>query len=194
MTPLFPLNALVFPGGLLPLRIFEPRYLDMVGRCPREQGSFVVVAISDGAETGTGVVHFYDVGTEVHVIDFDPTPDGLLGITVEGKQRVRIKDTLIQEDNLIVGDIERIEDEEEAAMPDDFDDLVQLLRTVLQEVGAPFNWYEPRYDLAGWVGARLTELLPLETAEKQQLMMIGDPLSRLFMLRDFMQGMELEIE
>jgi len=86
--PLFPLRTVLFPGGLLPLRIFEPRYVDMVGRCMREGGEFGVLLITDevGAETGP-VASLAEIGTTARVVDFHALPDGLLGLMCRGARR-----------------------------------------------------------------------------------------------------------
>jgi Lon protease-like protein len=83
-VPLFPLNSVVLPGGRIPLQLFEPRYLDMLTRCMKEDRGFVVVLLRDGAETGK-LAAFYDIGTYVRIIDFKQLENGLLGITVEGE-------------------------------------------------------------------------------------------------------------
>ena len=78
--PLFPLGTVLFPGGPLHLRIFEPRYLDMVSRCLREQSRFGVVAIKEGSEVGAATT--FTVGTTGEIVDWRQEADGLLGITV----------------------------------------------------------------------------------------------------------------
>src|SRR5215831_15238826 len=103
--PLFPLNTVLFPGGVLPLRIFEPRYLDMVKRCMREGNAFGVVLIRSGNETQSTVAT-HDVGTLARIVDFDQLPDGLLGITTRGTQRFRACEKHVQDDGLHVGQIQ----------------------------------------------------------------------------------------
>lgn len=184
MTPLFPLRTLVMPGGFLPLRIFESRYLDMVSCSMREDRGFVVVTLFDGAETGTDSVQFYDLGTEVRIVDFHPEPDGLLGIVTQGQRIVQVKSHEIQDDGLIVAQCSARETEVDRALPEEFDDLVQLLQKILQQLESPYSDYEPNYLSASWVSSRLTELLPLELEDKVRLMALPDPLTRCFLLRD----------
>ena len=100
--PLFLLNTVLFPGGRLPLRVFERRYLDMVRRCLREDIGFVVAPIAEGAEAGKPAVP-HNVAVEVRVVDWNSQPDGLLGLVVEAAGRVRITEWWTQHDGLVVG-------------------------------------------------------------------------------------------
>ncbi|HEY0720771.1 MAG TPA: LON peptidase substrate-binding domain-containing protein, partial [Gammaproteobacteria bacterium] len=93
--PLFPLHSVLFPGGPLALRIFEPRYLDMVSRCMREECAFGISLIQEGDEVGDAAQP-YEIGTLARISYFERRPDGLLGITVRGEQRFRIIDTEVQ--------------------------------------------------------------------------------------------------
>src|SRR5687768_15209514 len=99
VLPLFPLNTVLFPGGPLRLRIFEPRYLDMVSRCMRESSSFGVALITEGKEAG-GTARTTGVGTTARIVDFERLDDGLLGITARGEQRFTIEDVRTQSDGL----------------------------------------------------------------------------------------------
>ena len=103
--PLFPLSAVLFPGGPLPLRIFEPRYVDMVGRCLREGSGFAVVLLTDGNEAGEAI-EFAEVGTEARIVDFDRLDDGLLGLSCVGQQRIRVLEAWRQPDGLNMGRVE----------------------------------------------------------------------------------------
>ncbi|MEC8897702.1 MAG: LON peptidase substrate-binding domain-containing protein, partial [Pseudomonadota bacterium] len=88
-VPLFPLNSIILPGGRIPLQLFEPRYIDMLTRCLKEDRGFVVVLLREGAETEARA-SFYDMGTYVRIIDFQQLDNGLLGITVEGDCKVSV--------------------------------------------------------------------------------------------------------
>ena len=92
-VPLFPLNTVLFPGGVLPLRIFEPRYLDMVSDCLKSDTGIGVVLIKDGAETGKAA-DTYDTGTLSGISYWHKRPDGILGVTLKGDQRFRILSTV----------------------------------------------------------------------------------------------------
>src|SRR5690348_14909498 len=102
--PLFPLNTVLFPGGPLPLRIFETRYVDMVRHCMRERCPFGVVLIHAGAEVGA-VADTAAVGTTARIVDFHPMPDGLLGISCVGEHKFRVLRRWTQSDGLNVADI-----------------------------------------------------------------------------------------
>jgi uncharacterized protein len=176
--PLFPLNTVLFPGGPLPLRIFETRYLDMVRYCMRERSPFGVVSIRAGAEVGA-VADTAEVGTTAHIVDFNPLPDGLLGISCVGERKFRVLRRWQQNDGLNVADIELLAPEERLDLPGEFQHLGVLLRKVLPELGELYAATFMHPDDAAWVGYRLAEILPVSLSEKQQCLEIDDPLVRL---------------
>jgi Lon protease-like protein len=176
--PLFPLNTVLFPGGPLPLRIFETRYTDMVRRCMREGSSFGVVLIRAGGEVGA-VASTADVGTTARIVDFDQLQDGLLGIACRGERKFRIRRRSLQADGLNVGEVEWLPAEPAVSLPLEYRHLADLLRKVLPELGAAYADIPREFDDAGWVGARLLELLPLSPADKQACLELEDPLLRL---------------
>lgn len=176
--PLFPLNTVLFPGGPLPLRIFEPRYLDMVRHCMREGSAFGVVLIRAGGEVGA-VARTADVGTSARIVDFSSLPDGLLGISCLGERRFRVLRRWRQDDGLNVGEVEWLADPAPTALPGETSFLSDLLRRVLPELGEMYAHVPRRLDDAGWVGARLVEILPLSLGDKQLLLELDDPLERL---------------
>src|SRR5262245_56438120 len=104
--PLFPLNTVLFPGGPLPLRIFEPRYVDMVRYCMRERAPFGVVLIRAGVEAGGAVSSTADVGTSARIVDFFQMPDGLLGLKCLGERKFRVSSRRTQSDGLNMGTVE----------------------------------------------------------------------------------------
>lgn len=183
--PLFPLHAVLLPGGLLPLRIFETRYLDMICECLRNGHGFVVCLIRSGPEVG-GPAEVHDTGTCVEVVDWRQEDDGLLGILVQGEARVRVATTHAQADGLLIGEVEPLPDTVPVSLPPEFGSLVLLLEGLLDALGPPWDRVERRFDDAGWVGGRLTELLPLDLPLKQQILETDDPLVRLHRLRDAM--------
>jgi len=136
--PLFPLNTVLFPTTLLPLRIFEPRYVDLVGRCMRDQTGFGVIAITTGAETGHPA-HTHATGTVARIVDFDQGDDGLLNIVIQGAQRFRLLDTEIHADNLLVGRVSDIDDVIDRPIPGDFHDLTSLLAEIVASAEAVEN-------------------------------------------------------
>lgn len=183
-VPLFPLSAVLFPGGQLSLRIFEPRYLDMVRECTRHGSGFGVCLILQGRETGAPATPTA-VGTMAHITDFHTGDDGLLGIVAEGGARFRVVRSRARGDGLLRGNVEFWPAEPPQEVPVEFA-LLQSIAERLVETMAPHFRHAPRsaYDDAGWVGFRLAELLPLDSEEQQHLLELTDPLQRLAELRD----------
>lgn len=188
-VPLFPLNSIVLPRGRIPLQLFEPRYIDMLTRCMKEDRGFVIVLLRDGAETGR-VAEFYDIGTYVRIIDFQQLENGLLGITVEGSAKVSVIRSWQQEDGLNVGDVELLVDEAEIDVPERFGELPSVLRALFKHPVIQDLDMDVDYEDAREVGWRLTELLPLEKEEKQRLVELQDPLERLSRLQDLLEVLE----
>lgn len=176
--PLFPLNTVLFPGGPLPLRIFEPRYVDMVRNCLRERRSFGVVLIRAGSEVGA-VADVAEIGTSAHIADFYQLPDGLLGIACVGERKFRVQRRWVQDDGLNRAEIEWIPEESSVEVPGEYQHLSQLLRRVLPELGDFYRSVTKRFDDATWVGYRLSEILPIALQDKQQCLEIDDPVARL---------------
>lgn len=188
-VPLFPLNSIVLPRGRIPLQLFEPRYIDMLTRCLKEDRGFVVVLLREGGETGP-VAAFYDIGTYVRIIDFQQLDNGLLGITVEGESKVSVVRSWQQEDGLNVGDVECLVEEAASEVPERYGELPSVLRAlfrhpVIRDLNMAID-----YDDARDVGWRLTELLPLDKQEKQKLVELQDPLERLDRLQGLLEALE----
>jgi Lon protease-like protein len=175
--PLFPLNAVLFPGGPLPLRIFEPRYLDMVSRCMREQSGFAVVLLGEGEEP-TAATAFAATGTEARIVDFDRLEDGMLGISCIGRERVRVVEAWREADGLNRGRVLDIAADPLVQVPPELAFLTEVVLQVLPEAGDAYRHIERRDD-AAWISNRLAELLPLALPDKQALLELTDPLERL---------------
>lgn len=188
-VPLFPLSASVLPGGRIPLQLFEPRYLDMLARCMREQRGFVVLLLREGHEAGTDAV-FYDIGTYLQIIDFQQMDNGLLGITAEGLCKVAVQRSWQAPDGLNLGDVERLPEEPEDALPAAHSELASVLRALLRHPMVNRLELTVDYSSAREVGWRLTELLPLDSQEKQRLLEYQDPLDRLDRLASLLDAME----
>jgi len=176
--PLFPLHGVLFPGGILRLRIFEPRYLQMVAHCLREDTGFGVVLIRTGNEVGRAALP-HDVGTLVHIRDWDQGTDGLLNLLTEGKRRMRIHERRVQSNQLTLARVELLSREPEIFLPQTYAALVRGLEELLNRLGAVYDPGPRRMDDAVWVGGRLAEVLPLGLAFKQVLLELDDPLERL---------------
>lgn len=187
--PLFPLNTVLFPGGPLPLRIFEPRYVDMVRYCMRERAPFGVVLIRAGAEVGQ-VTSAADVGTTARIVDFFQLPDGLLGITCLGERRFRVASRRVKDDGLHMGTVTFLPAETATDLPGEYAHLGVLLRKVLPQLGDIYQSTPKHFDDAGWVGARLAEILPIDLADKQQCLELDDPVDRLARLSPFIRRAE----
>ena len=187
--PLFPLNTIIFPGGVLPLRIFEPRYLDMVKDCVRDQSEFVICLIKDGSETSS-LAKFQQIGTACRIIDWETLPDGLLGITAQGVSRVEIDSAHAQENHLLIGEMRYLSESEDQSLPAKFDEWAHLISVIIQELGKPFNEQNQYLDSAQWVGARLTEYLPFELEQKQRILEMDHPIIRLEHLHDVLKNIE----
>ncbi len=181
-VPLFPLNAVLFPGGPLKLRIFEARYVDMIGRCMREGTPFGVAMIVNGVEAG-GDAQTVAVGTAARIVDFEKLQDGLLGITALGDRSFRIRSVSRQADGLNIAAIEWLPAEPGLPVPDECAYLVRLLQHALPQLAPVYDFTPIRYDDAAWVSARIVEILPLPLEEKQRCLEMQDPLQRLEHLR-----------
>lgn len=182
IIPLFPLNAVLFPDGPLKLRIFEARYVDMVGRCMREATPFGVALISEGVEAG-GDARTVDIGTTARIVDFEKLDDGLLGISALGERCFRIESVSQQADGLNLASVEWLAAEASLPVPPDSEYLVRLLQHALPQLAPAYDFTAVRYEDAAWVSMRLVEILPLPLAEKQRCLEMQDPLQRLEHLR-----------
>jgi Lon protease-like protein len=175
---LFPLHTVLFPGGPLPLRIFETRYTDMVRRCMREQQPFGVVLIQEGDEAGD-VATTATVGCTARIADFHTLHDGFLGISCVGVQKFRVLRVWRASDGLNMGEISWLPADRELALPERYSHLADTVRRALEDLSEHYEHVERKFDDAAWIGARLTELLPIELADKQALLELDDPIERL---------------
>jgi Lon protease-like protein len=184
--PLFPLNTVVFPGGRLPLRVFEQRYLDMVKQAIADNTPFGICAIREGAETGTPAVP-YPIGTRVRVTDWDMPQTGILHIDTEAQERFVIRSTHTEPSGLIIGAVEAVSSETAAAIPDELELAVEILRHIIDEYGDAHFLAPHDFDNAVWVGYRLSEVLPLKLSIKQNLLEMNDSVMRLRILTEFLK-------
>lgn len=182
--PLFPLQTVLLPDGLLALRVFEPRYVDMVARCLRGTNRFGVVAIREGAEVGAATT--YDYGTSAEIIDWQQEPGGLLGILAAGRESFQLLSTRREPDGLYVGSVAWLERTESTKLPPAHEPLAALLERLLEPL-AMYRGVAAPLDDAAWVGGRLTELLPVKLDIKQSLLETRDPLVRLERLAAVLQ-------
>jgi Lon protease-like protein len=184
--PLFPLNTVVFPGGRLPLRVFEQRYLDMVKQAIADNTPFGICAIREGSETGTPAVP-YSIGTRVHVTDWDMPQTGILQIETRALERFVVRSTHTEPGGLLIGTVEDVSAESVSAIPDDLELAVEILRHIIDEYGESRFPGPHELDNAVWVGYRLSEVLPLTLSIKQNLLEMNDGVMRLRILTDFLK-------
>jgi Lon protease-like protein len=175
--PLFPLGTVLFPGGLLPLRVFEQRYLEMAKGCLRDSSPFGVCLIREGAEVGAPALP-ESVGCLASILHWDMQQLGLLQIVALGGQRFRILERRLQADGLARAHVELLPEEVDAEIPQALGTCAELLRRVAAEHGERLFAAPYRFDSCAWVSARLAEILPLPGQTKQQLLEL-DGLPRL---------------
>ena len=213
LTPLFPLQSVLFPGGLLPLRIFEVRYLDMIGRCHKAGQPFGVVCLTEGrdvlqpatgkaAPSGEAFVReaFMPVGTLAVIDELERPQPGLMMIRCSGTQRFRLKSSEKLKHGLWVGDLEPIAADAVVPVPDDLaatrSALQKLLLQIEQSVEhasqmpvqGPWQW-----DDCGWLANRWCELLPLAAEVKHRFMALDNPLLRLELVADALDQMGFKL-
>lgn len=185
--PLFPLQTVLFPGGPLPLRIFEPRYVDMISRCLKTGVGFGVLLIRSGEETGPAATH--KIGTVASIVDWDQLNDGTLGVVVLGGARFVLRSARRQEDGLNLGEVELLEPEPVVPLPSRFADMARLLEGVFEDLGPHYHHVTPDFEDAGWVGCRLAELLPIDIEHKQHCLELFAPVARLEYLEPLLKGL-----
>ena len=190
--PLFPLKSVLFPGGLLPLKVFEARYLDLVGRCLRAGSPFGVVCLSEGAESGRDTVRFERAGVLARIDDVDAEQAGILQVRCHGTQRFAVEgEPRRQSDGLWLADAQRLPDDAVEAPEAAFQLTVRALASAIDKLLAqgstPFA--EPhRLDDAGWVANRWCEILPIPLGAKHRLMLLPEPQLRLRLVDEYLRG------
>ena len=190
--PLFPLSAVLFPGGVLSLKVFEQRYLDMAAACMKNKASFGVCLIASGKEVGESAVP-HRVGTLAHIDQADMPQLGILMLTVRGGRRFRIVSTSTRPDGLLRAQVELLAEPARQDVPAAQHGLLPLLQKVAGDLG-PEKMPEPHaFDDAAWVGYRLTEIVPVQALAKQKLLELDDPLSRLQILHTYLAQRKLVV-
>jgi hypothetical protein len=189
-VPIFPLNTVLFPGGLLPLRVFEARYMDMTRDCLKRDEPFGVCLIREGAEVGAPAVP-ETVGCLAKILEWDMQQQGILNIKTRGGQRFRILERRTGPQGLTTAEIELIPAEASAAVPEEFAACARLLEMVVADKGKPIFAEPHAFNDASWVGYRLAEILPVPLAAKQKLLELSDSVGRLSILQRFLEGQGL---
>lgn len=160
------------------MRIFEPRYLDMVSNCLKNNLGIGVILIKDGSEVGAAA-EIHDIGTLTHISYWNRRKDGLLGITLRGEQRFRVVSQQVEPSQLIIAEVEMLPSDNAAGIAEEYQHLVALLQQIINQLEPPYTTMPTHFDDAGWVSARLVELLPISLTEKQNFLLIQDPYERL---------------
>ena len=193
--PLFPLGTVLFPGGLLPLRVFEVRYLDMIGKCYKAGAPFGVVSLIQGTEVRVpgGTEAFSTVGTLATISALDAPQPGLMVIRAQGEQRFRITSSDQLKHGLWVANVERMAVDMAVAVPDDLKSTAQALERLILSLQQKLQGVEQmpvdgplQLNDCGWVANRWCELLPLPVQLKQRLMELDNPLVRLELVGDIL--------
>jgi Lon protease-like protein len=174
--PLFPLQTVLLPEGRIGLRVFEPRYVDMVARCLRGANRFGVIAIREGEEVGPATT--YDYGTSAEIVDWHQEAGGLLGILAVGREPFRLTATRREPDGLNVGSVEWLAAPAPRTLPSHHGPLAALLRRLIEPLPL-YRGVATAFGDAAWVGDRLIELLPLALPFKQSLLELPEPEQRL---------------
>jgi Lon protease-like protein len=180
--PLFPLQTVLFPGGRLPLRIFEQRYLGMAKACLRDGTAFGVCLIREGREVGEPALP-EDIGCTARLVEWDMPQLGLLQVVARGERRFRILGRRVQPDGLALAEIELLDEARDAPIDAQGDLCARVLRRIVEAAPAGLVEAPARFDSADWVSARLAELLPLSLASRQRLLEMDEPRDRLEILR-----------
>lgn len=183
--PIFVLGTVLFPGGLLPLRVFETRYMDMARERMKSKLPFGVCLIKEGKEVGTPAVP-EETGCLARIVDWDMQQLGVLQLRNRGEQRFRIIDQSIGGQGLISASIEMIPEDEDSAVPVALGECVQMLQMVIADQGAEVFAQPHRFDSATWVGNRLAEIVPVAPAARQKLLELTDSRMRLEILHKFL--------
>ncbi|HEX4797719.1 MAG TPA: LON peptidase substrate-binding domain-containing protein [Burkholderiales bacterium] len=186
-VPIFPLNTVLFPGGLLPLRVFEARYMDMTRDCLKRDKPFGVCLIHEGAEVGAPAVP-EGIGCLAKILEWDMQQQGILNLKTRGSQRFRILERETNTQGLISADVEMIPPDASIAIPEKFASCARLLEMVVADQGKPIFAEPHAFDDAAWVGYRLTEILPVPLLAKQKLLELTDSLARLSILQRFLES------
>jgi uncharacterized protein len=211
--PLFPLQSVLFPGGVLPLRIFEVRYLDLITRCHREGAPFGVVCLTQGSEVrqprrlgepaaAVGdefeLQAFAPIGTVAHIIEIETPQAGLMLIRCTGGRRFQLSRSEQLKHGLWVGQAQWMPDDLPVPVPPDLaharlalQRLVENMQATMSQADAlpllpPFRW-----DDCGWLANRWCEILPVSPQLKQQFMALDNPLVRLELVADLLDKLHI---
>lgn len=187
--PIFPLGAVLFPGGSMSLKIFEQRYLDMAKTCLKTGTPFGIALIREGEEVGTPAAP-ESIGTLAHVADWDMQNLGVLQLRVQGAERFRIVSRSVSKGGLISGQVSMLPTDLHVDCAEHAP-CAAFLRKVFAQIDSGLPAEQARFDDASWVGFRITEILPFSTAIKQKMLELTDARMRLEILHRFLVDQRL---
>jgi hypothetical protein len=188
--PIFPLGTVLYPGGILPLRIFEQRYLDLTKFCIRDNTPFGVCLIREGLEVGTAAVP-YAIGCTARIAEWDMPHLGLFHLVTHGESVFRILEQWTAKSGLVQAQVELDEPTPPVPLPEEYKELGTVLEKIMAKLGADRFPSPPQLDQAGWVGYRLAEVLPLDVEAKQRLLEARDPIAALSEVKGFLQSRQV---
>jgi len=188
--PIFPLNTVLFPGGVLPLKIFEQRYMTMAKECLNQQTHFGVCLIAEGAEVGAPATPHL-VGTSALITEWDMPQLGVLEVTTRGGQRFRVLKSEVDRQGLLRAKAAWIQPEAGKEVPEHLHGLLPLLRAIVMDMGTVRIPEPHAFDDATWVGYRYAEVLPIPFGARQKLLELDDPVSRLEIIFEFLSQRRL---
>ena len=182
-VPIFALNTVLFPDGVLPLKVFEQRYIEMTKACLRDNSPFGVCLIREGPEVGTAALPAR-MGCLATITQWDMPQLGLFHLVARGGQRFRLRETRVAPNQLISASVELVPADPDGGQIDAL--CGEILKTIIEKAGAERFPAPIRLDDAAWVSYRLAEVLPIDASEKQELLELQDTPARFQRLRHFL--------
>ena len=188
-SPLFPLSINVLPGAFLPLQIFEPRYIDMIRRClSNSEGFCVVLSKEESSASEEAFSSYHDIGTYVEIVDFNQLDNGLLGITVKGKSKIKIQEAWKQDDELLLGRINEIDEEDcDLSKEPEYLDLWNMVDEITNHPEIKKLNLEVDLKSSKSVSYILASVLPLRSQEKQTILELNDSREKLDYLKEIIK-------
>lgn len=183
--PIFPLHTVLFPAGVLPLKIFEQRYLEMVGGCMKDDKPFGVCLIAEGGEVGAPAVP-HDVGVTARIVEWDMPQLGVLNVVTRGQNRFRIVHREVSRQGVVMAHAVLLPGEPDARVPESLQTLLPLLRAIAADVGLERMPEPHAFDDATWVGHRYAEVLPIPLIARQKLLELDDAIVRLEIISQYL--------
>jgi uncharacterized protein len=187
---IFPLNAVLFPAGLLSLRVFEQRYMEMAKACLKSGEPFGVCLIRSGREVGAPATP-EPIGCTARIVEWDMQQLGVLSIKTRGEQRFRIIDAHVTDAGLTRASVELLPQDADTQLHGQFASCAGLLKAVIAEHGEGIVGAPLQFESTSWVSCRLAEILPVPLAAKQKLLELGDARERIEILDKFLHQHKL---